>query len=783
LSSALVAIIVVGGLAMYLSSTTHAPQSVPVSNPENVPIKTTQAPSKFPYQFSKEIFDSTVFPKTSILSNEPIKFESSKEIVDYLKQSQKIQQQYNLFVSNPDRLVLPVPFTHSADGKEPRPELQSSMREGRIPEETLDIQQRRIDAGLTHGGANEWNSGEEVHVQLSDADANTNSRSDYSTTNVQVKNVDEPDYLKTDGKYVYIGTQNTISIIDAYPPESAKVILRFALDINQQNIENMFLNGDRLVIIYYGNSESQAIAEFDYKPYPVYNSKTIISILDVSDKEHPKVISKHEVDGNYYNSRMIGDIVYILSTSNVDYSNLIVPTVMSDTRMIHPDVYRFPNTEEGYNFNTITAINVSGELVNSEIFMMGYANSIYVSEKNIYITYQKNTTPSDYDSIQKARFFDVIVPLLSKDIQDKIKSIQNDSSLDAREKWRQVSSLLQDTYNNLSKEEKDELFSKMSEAIAEYDSKFQNDTRKTVIHKIALDDGNLIYMANNDVPGYPLNQFSMDEYSGSFRIATTSETYSPNQTILSNNVYVLDDSLKIAGKLEKIAPDERVYSARFMGDKLYLVTFRQMDPFFVIDLSSNNPKILGELKIPGFSNYLQPYDENHIIGIGRDTKENSWGGVEQRGVKISMFDVSDFKNPIESDTILIGDSGTYSDAIDNHKALLLDKSKGIISIPIKTNMASLKLSGKILDEDYNKNWYGFYVYSLDSSGFTEKGQILHYSWQYSYNAQSMQPRSFYIDNYLYTVMDGSMKINDIDSMDEINSIKIQQTGNIMPFVR
>lgn len=753
--------------------TPQVKQNAPISD-QNTPIKTMQAPSKFPYQFSKEVFDLAGFPKTHILSNDPIKFESAKEITEFLKQSQKIQQQYNLFVHTGAINISGVP-------SEPEPELMRMPR----PEMPTHGGSISLDRTVypTPFGYSDWSSGEEVHVQLGDADVNLNSRSDYSTTNVQVKNVDEPDYLKTDGKYVYIGTQNTISIIDAYPPEDAKVILRFALDIDPQNIENMFLNGDRLVIMYYGNSESQAIAEFDYKPYPVYNSKTIISVLDVSDKEHPKVISKHEVDGNYYNSRMIGDTVYVLSTSNIDYSNLIVPTIISDAGIIHPDVYRFPNPEEGYSFNTITAVNVSGELINSETFMMGYTNSIHVSENNIYITYQKNMSPTDFDSIQKARFFDVIVPLLPKDTQDKIKSIQNDSSLDSREKWRQVSKMLQDTYNNLSKEEKDELFSNMSKAIAEYDSKFQNDTRRTIIHKIALDNGNLTYVANNDVPGYPLNQFSMDEHSGSFRITTTSETYSPNQTVLSNNVYILDDSLKITGKLEKIAPDEKIYSARFMGDKLYLVTFRQMDPFFVIDLSSNNPKILGELKIPGFSNYLQPYDENHIIGIGRDTKENSWGGVEQKGVKISMFDVSDFNKPRETDTILIGDSGTNSDAIDSHKALLLDKSKGIISIPIKTNMASLKPQGKILDTDYNKNWYGFYVYGLDSSGFVEKGQITHYQWQYNYNAQYMQPRSFYIDNYLYTVMDGSMKINDIDNLDEINSIKIQQTGNIIPFVR
>lgn len=774
-------IVVIGGLGMYLS-TSLAPQSTqnpPIHNPEqNVQLKTTQAPSKFPYQFSKDIFDSAGFQKTTTFSNEPIKFETAQEIADFVKQAQKIQQQYAMYDTNSNRLMASVPFAETGSAiKEPRPELPS-MREGQLTE-TLELAKRRVEAGTT----SVFQSGEEIPVQLGDVDTNINSRTDYSTTNVQVQNVDEPDYLKTDGKYVYIGSQNTISIIDAYPPESAKVILRFALDISPQNIENMFLNGDNLVIVYYGTSESQAISEFDYKPYPIYNSKTIISTLDVSDKEHPKVVSSHAVDGNYYNSRMIGDVVYVLSTSNVDYSNLIVPAILSEAGTIHPDVYRFPNTEDGYNFNTITAVNVSGQLINSETFMMGYTNSIYVSEKNLYITYQKNMSPSDYASIQKARFFDVVVPLLPKEIQDKIKSIQNDSSLDAREKWRQVSKILQDTYNGMSKEEKDQLFSKMSEAIAEYDSKFQNDARRTVIHKIALDEGNLAYVANNDVSGYPLNQFSMDEYSGLFRIATTSETYATHRTILSNNVYVLDDSLKIVGKLEKIAPDERIYSARFMGDKLYLVTFRQMDPFFVIDLSSGNPKVLGELKIPGFSNYLQPYDDTHIIGIGRDTKESSWGGVEQRGVKISMFDVSDFDKPKETDAIVIGDSGTHSDAIDNHKALLLDKSKGIISIPIKTNVASLKPQGKILDEDYNKNWYGFYVYVLDSSGFEEKGQIPHYQWQYSYNGQYMSPRSFYIGDYLYTVMDGSMKINEIKNLVEVNSIKIQQTGGIIPFVR
>ena len=144
------------------------------------------------------------------------------------------------------------------------------------------------------------------------------------------------------------------------------------------------------------------------------------------------------------------------------------------------------------------------------------------------------------------------------------------------------------------------------------------------------------------------------------------------------------------------------------------------------------------------------YDENHIIGIGRDTKENQWGGVEQKGVKISMFDVSNFNKPKETDTIIIGGSGTYSDAIDSNKALLLDKGKGIISIPIKTNMAEITPQNKIASDDYNKQWYGFYVYGLNANGFSEKGKIAHYQWQNNYGGQYMQPRSFYINDSLYT---------------------------------
>lgn len=606
---------------------------------------------------------------------------------------------------------------------------------------------------------------------------------DYSTTNIQVKNVDEPDFLKNDGKYVYILSQNTLTIIDAYPAENAKILHKIALDIPSQDLQNMFLDGDRLVIFYQGTEENYRIPEFDYNPQITSVPNTHVSILDVSDRENPKIAKQYVIDGSYYDARMIGDTVYLITSNWADYDNPIIPRmILAPGKHFTPDVYYFDNIEESYNFNTITSFDVAGDSFNSETFLMGQTNTIYVSEENIYITYQKNIPHTYYENLQKDRFFKAVVPLFPKDVQDKIRQIHDRSQLDWYEKWNKVSELLQETYNKMPKEQKDRLFSDIQKALEGYDSKIQQDVRQTAIHKIALDGGKLQYLTSAEVPGTPLNQFSMDEHNGKFRIATTSESYTRYGTVRSSNVYVLDENLKLAGSLEKIAPDESIFSARFMENKLYLVTFQRIDPFFVIDLSQDTPKILGALKIPGFSNYLHPYDDTRIIGIGRDTKDFD-GRIQQTGIKIAMFDVSDFNNPIETDAIVIGDGGTDSEILNNHKAFLLDKNKDILSIPIKGSMVPLIEKGNLsVDTYYSNIWYGFYVYGIDKDKFDMKGKVAHYNGNNSYNEIYMPARSFYIGNTLYTVMDGSVKMNDINDIHEINSLNLRQYGKIIDYL-
>ena len=609
--------------------------------------------------------------------------------------------------------------------------------------------------------------------------------SEYSTTNVQVKNVDEPDYLKNDSKYVYIVSHNTLSIIDAYPAESAKLILKIALDIDSQYIQNMFLNDDRLVIFYNGQSDDEIIPQYDFVPRRSYSSVTHALIVDVSDKEHPTILKDYSIDGYFMDARMIGDYAYFVTNSNVDHQYPRLPVIMEDSiRIMTPDAFYFDNVEQFSNFNTLTAIDIFGDKINSESFLMGHTGTFYVSEDNFYLTYQQNMPFGFYENSSRDRFFDVVVPLLPNSIQEQIKAIQNDSSINTSVQWIKISELMQKSYNQMNKNDKEELFEKIREALNEYDVKIQEDTRKTIIHKISIDEDKIEYIAKGSIPGRLLNQFSMDENENRFRVATTTEYYIQHQgTVRANAVYVLDEQLNIVGELDEIAPDESIFSARFIGDRLYLVTFQQIDPFFVIDLSTDTPKILGELKIPGFSNYLHPYDEEHIIGIGRDTKEIDNGRVQQLGIKIALFNVTDVKNPKVTDDIIVGDSSTNSEALYEHKSFFFDKKSGILSIPINGDAESLSgiSSSKKFAPDYNR-WSGFYVFDLNSSeGFNLKGTVTHSAEDSRYYGMN-NARSFYIDEVLYTASEGYLKMNFLNNLDEINSIKLENTGKFIDYI-
>lgn len=302
----------------------------------------------------------------------------------------------------------------------------------------------------------------------------------------------------------------------------------------------------------------------------------------------------------------------------------------------------------------------------------------------------------------------------------------------------------------------------------------------TVVYRIQIEDGDIKPAASCEVPGYVLNQFSMDEYNGYFRIATTTGHVARilDQATSENHVYVLNMNLDFVGKLENLAAGEKIYSARFMGDRCYLVTFKKIDPLFVIDLTEpTKPTVLGELKIPGYSDYLHPYDEDHIIGVGKETVEAAEGDFAwYQGVKISLFDVSDTSNPIQVSKYIIGDRGTDSPILRDHKAFLFDKSKDLLVIPVFIHeIDETRYPEGVPSNAYGTPvWQGAYIFNITlSNGFTLEGNVTHMEdatgiWDISYWVK----RSLYVENMLYTVSDKKIEINSLKDLAPVGEIKL-----------
>ncbi|MCL2159965.1 MAG: beta-propeller domain-containing protein [Oscillospiraceae bacterium] len=289
--------------------------------------------------------------------------------------------------------------------------------------------------------------------------------------------------------------------------------------------------------------------------------------------------------------------------------------------------------------------------------------------------------------------------------------------------------------------------------------------KETQVRKFAASGGSLVYVNSGTVPGSILNQFSMDEYNNYFRLVTT--YYDQNIRKEKNGLYILDDAMEIVGKIEDIAPGERIYSARFMGERAFMVTFRTVDPLFAIELSDPyNPKLLGALKIPGYSNYLHPYDENHLIGFGKDTVVNSYGNAYYTGMKISLFDITDMTNPIEMFVESIGDRGTNSELLNNHKALLFSKEKNLLAFPVSVYESKQKATDGQMPEYGSFKFAGAYVYDISlESGFSLRGQLTHM------NYKSYIKRLLTIGDRLYAASDGMLTSHDLSTLELVGELE------------
>ncbi len=606
------------------------------------------------------------------------------------------------------------------------------------------------------------------YAQDNDAQGGTNV--DYSTTNVQVEGVDEPDIVKTDGTYLYIVSNNKVIIVKAYPAEEAEILCE--LEFNESSsVLNIFIDDNRLVVFlqtYDYPILKNAKAEMDTISYWYSSPDTYVKIYDLDDISDPELIKDIVVGGSFSGARLIGDYIYVITTQysySTDENDAIIPRLMINDEVLETplaDIYYVDIPEKSSTFTNIISVNIhdDAEEVHQKIFLLGTTQTLYVSENNIYVSYLSSSTwYYDYSSFETI-LEDKLLPLLPGSAREELDTI-DELNLEDYQKQTIAQWVIQNYVEDLSDEEKSDIVKDIAK-----------ETEKTIIHRISIDNGNISYEAQGSIVGYVNNQFSLSEYNGYLRVSSTLQGSSLSYYIGSiepqNNVYVLDMDLQLVGSIEEIAPGETIYATRFVGDICYLVTFEQTDPFFVIDLSDpENPQILGELKIPGFSTYLHPYDETHMIGIGRDNSE----------VKISLFDVTDMNNPIELYNYTLENEDeenvqwTESSALYEHKAFLFDKEKNLLVIPAGTY--------------YKQNAYVFDI-SL-GNGISLKGTVSHdletenqeenndeepyYSWYYYDDGNSIQ-RTLYIEDILYTISENMVKMNSLDDLSDINSVNL-----------
>lgn len=294
-----------------------------------------------------------------------------------------------------------------------------------------------------------------------------------------------------------------------------------------------------------------------------------------------------------------------------------------------------------------------------------------------------------------------------------------------------------------------------------------NDSSETSIIKFDLEGMKVGYAGSGTVPGYLLNQFSMDEYEGNLRVATTIWEKS------SNSLFILDRSLNIIGSVEDLAKGETIYSVRFLGNKGYIVTFRTIDPLFVFDLSNpKKPVLTGELKVPGFSSYLHPVGEDLLLGIGADAydiyRKDGTGkevvvGTRQGGIKFSLFDISDMGKPKELASYVVGDSGSGSEALYNHKAIMIDTSRENVAIDAYLNDANpqkgFRQGAIIMSYTGNK---------LELKGLLDSKPAGVYG-----NDIPYARRILYIGEELYYVQDGRIDSYHYDSLKPIDSLLLR----------
>lgn len=528
---------------------------------------------------------------------------------------------------------------------------------------------------------------------------------DFSSTNTQEKDVDEGDIIKTDGTYIYKvisrfnnNTGYTDQSLTITETDNGKLKLVATIDLSEliKDKENEYLNFHEFYLY-----EDYIVLMYTRQDYSSDDNvtETNIVIYDIKDRAKPKIKKTLTQSGWYESSRISDGFLYTIS--NFNETNLDTPT---------------PYT------NYIPSVN--GKTV--ECSSIYYPRNIMMTTTYV-VTSLNLSKPTDFTDT---------------------KAIPTNGG---------------QTY--------------VSDSSIYFFTTLYDKVTKTEITKVHYNKGTLTPGENAIIAGYLYDSFALSEYNGYLRIVATIPAN--NITVLRditplgvssisedtetrdiqikedvNVIYILDSDMKLTGKLSGIAPGEQIYSARFMGDIGYFVTFRNVDPLFSVDLSDpTNPTILGQLKIPGFSNYLHFYEDGLLMGLGEEIDEHT---SEFLGLKLSMFDISNPSDVKEQDKYIIEDS-EFSEAQYNHKTIMIDPEKNILGF-IYCSMD---------DVTYNYSYY-YVTYTYDKEkGFIETAKYpIPDSSAYETNAV----RGVYIGDYLYIATNQSLTSYKLGSTKPISQV-------------
>ena len=602
-----------------------------------------------------------------------------------------------------------------------------------------------------------------------EAALDSKSGNDYSTTNVQVAGVDEADVVKTDGSFLYLIANGRFLVVDVRDPAAMKVVseIKYASDaVNEYPVE-MFLDveNQRATVITGSYRELPAptgaaetpgavepakdkAADAMIRPgiwYGYGMSTTAARVYDISDPTAPQLVRSFEQDGSYLSSRRIGSAVYLITNRYTWYDGAaptenLIPAVRSgsgDFAPIPAGSIGIVKSNDYSSFLVVSGVDtVDASRQADTKALLGAGNVLYASESAIYVAVQR----WEQQEVTPAAVTDV--PVATKELPppettgsatepnqgdgtgtdgttpvDPVLSPPETRPTDPASVEEKPTSAPVETKGPdapVASDSKD-VFTVMPMPVVE---------TYTDIFRFSIANAKVSEDGAGTVPGYVLNQFAMDEKDGFLRVATTvGDSWRTDEYTSLNNLYVLDGSLKIVGKVEGLASRETIKSVRFLGDRAYLVTFRTTDPLFVLDLASPTaPKVLGELKIPGYSEYLHPYADGLLLGFGKDAIVQG-DMAYYLGMKFSMFDVSDATAPTEIAKLSIGDRGTYSEISYNHKALLFSKDRDLIGIPITINRVPKDQKADPIA--YGQPvWQGFLILGYDAEkGLYVRGMV------------------------------------------------------------